>query len=244
MAKTSKTAGGETPREAVIAAFMALLADKPLKDIGLADIAEKAGLSLAALRQAFGSKFEILAAFVKDIDTAVLDGIDQDLKDQPVKEKLFDILMRRLDLLAPHKAAIATLSRAAQRDGALAVGLNRLAIRSHQWMLAAAGVETGGPGGALRAQGMAAVFARVVRAWLNDDDPALARTMKALDEGLARAGRAAQTLDTVERLTAPFRSLFCAPRSFCASRRSDERREPRPGSWRGDDFRDPHVTPV
>ncbi|CEJ14439.1 hypothetical protein BN1110_04770 [bacterium YEK0313] len=244
MAKTSKTTGAEPPREAVIAAFMALLAEKPLREIGLAEIAEKAGLSLAALRQAFGSKFEIIAAFVKDIDTAVLEGIDADLKDQPVKEKLFDLLMRRLDLLGPHKAAVAALARAARQDGALAMGLNRLAVRSHQWMLAAAGVETGGPGGALKAQGMAAIFARVVRVWLDDDDPALARTMKALDEGLARAGRAAQTLDTVERLTAPLRSLFCAPRSFCPSRGRDERRETRPGSWRGDDFRDPHVTPV
>ncbi|WP_204310683.1 hypothetical protein, partial [Escherichia coli] len=81
---------------------------------------------------------------------------------------------------------------AARRDAALAMGLNRLALRSHQWMLAAAGVETSGRGGALRAQGMAVMFARVLGVWLDDDDPALARTMKALDEGLARAGRAAR----------------------------------------------------
>ena len=128
----------------------------------------------------------------------------------------------------------------------MAVGMNRLALRSHQWMLAAAGVETSGRGGAQRAQGMAVMFARVLRVWLDDDDPALARTMKALDEGLVRAGRAARALGDVERLTAPFRSLLRAPRSFCSRRRSDDRdrSEPRPGSWRGDDFRDPNVTPV
>ncbi|QCI63708.1 TetR/AcrR family transcriptional regulator [Phreatobacter stygius] len=247
MAKASKPTSPQAPRDAIVAAYMALLAEKAPHDIGLAEIAEKAGVSLAVLRGEFGSKFDILAAFVKTVDTTVLEGIDQDLAEQPTKEKLFDILMRRLDVLAPHKAAIGNLARAARRDGGIAMGMNRLALRSHQWMLAAAGVETGGPGGALRAQGMAVMFARVMRVWLDDDDPALAKTMKALDEGLTRAGRAARALDDVERIAAPFKSLFCAPRSFCSRRRSDDReqgREPRPGSWRGDDFRDPNVTPV
>ncbi|MBN8938759.1 MAG: TetR/AcrR family transcriptional regulator [Rhizobiales bacterium] len=246
MAKASKSASSQPPRDAIVEAYMGLLADKPPREIGLAEIAEKAGLSLAALRGEFGSKFDILAAFVKSVDTAVLEGIDADLADQPTKEKLFDILMRRLDVLGPHKAAIGNLARAARRDAALAMGLNRLALRSHQWMLAAAGVETSGRGGALRAQGMAVMFARVLGVWLDDDDPALAKTMKALDEGLARAGRAARALHDVERLTAPFRSLFGAPKAFCSRRRSNDRdrSEPRPGSWRGDDFRDPNVTPV
>ncbi|MGL4287219.1 MAG: TetR family transcriptional regulator [Phreatobacter sp.] len=246
MAKASKPASSQPPRDAIVDAYMALLADKPPHEIGLAEIAERAGVSLAALRGEFGSKFDILAAFVKNVDTAVLEGIDADLADQPTKEKLFDILMRRLDVLGPHKAAIRNLARAIRSDAAMAMGMNRLALRSHQWMLAAAGVETSGRGGALRAQGMAVMFARVLRVWLDDDDPALARTMKALDEGLVRAGRAARALGDVERLTAPFRSLLRAPRSFCSRRRSDDRdrSEPRPGSWRGDDFRDPNVTPV
>ncbi len=45
----------------------------------------------------------ILAAYVADIDRAVLDGVDADLADQDTKERLFDVLMRRLDLLTPQK---------------------------------------------------------------------------------------------------------------------------------------------
>jgi AcrR family transcriptional regulator len=246
MAKASRSTPAQPPREAIVAAYMALLAEKRPDEIGLAEIAERAGVSLAGVRAEFGSRFDILAAFMKSVDTAVLEGVDPELKEEDTRERLFDILMRRLDVLAPHKAAIRSLAEAARRDGALAMGINRLARRSHQWMLAAAGVETSGPGGALRAQAMAVMFARVLRVWLDDDDPALARTMKAMDEGLARAARAARTLNDVERITAPFKSLLCAPFSLLRRRGDDwrHRHEPRSGSWRGDDFRDPNVTPA
>ena len=242
-----------SPRAAIIAAFMGLLAEKKPGEIGLNEIADRAGVSLAELRGQFGSWFDIVTAFVKSVDEEVLAGIDVSLADEPVKEKLFDILMRRLDVLAPHKAAIENLGKAAARDGGLALGLNRLAVRSHQWMLAAAGVETSGPGGRLRAQGMAAMFGQVVSVWVKDEDPGLAPTMKALDEGLIRAGRAVRVLNDIERLTSPLKTIACGLRGpgfrswrndRWGSRRDERDGEPVPRSWRGDDFRDPAVTPV
>ncbi len=252
MAKASRTSGtaSESPRHQIVAAFMALAAEKDIHDVTLAEVAERAGVTLGELRDTFGSRLEIIAAFVKSVDRAVLDGIDADLADQDTKEKLFDVLMRRLDVLAPHKAAIRNISKAAMRSPGLALALNRLAVRSHHWMLAAAGVEVTGPGGAIRAQGLAVAFGRVVKVWLDDEDPALAKTMRAMDEQLARAGRAAGVLRSVEQLTAPLRALFCAPALLCPGRRSrrerdteNSRRHPDEG-WRGDDLRDPRVTPV
>ena len=245
---TETTTATTGRREAVVAAFMALLAERDYEAVTLSDVATRSGVSLGDIRAMFDSRFAIVEAFVAGIDKAVLDGIDADLADQDTKEKLFDVLMRRLDLLAPHKAAIRNLSRAAMRDPGLALALNGVARRSQRWMLAAAGVEVPGAGGMIRAQGLAIAFAKVVRAWLEDEDPALARTMRVLDEELAKAGRAAKTLKSVEQLTAPLKSLLCAP--FGWRRRSSswgpdaEDREPSQRGWRGDDFRDPKVTPV
>lgn len=249
-ASTTSEMPPETPRDRIIAAFMALAAEKSVHDVTLADVAARAGVTLGELRDAFGSRLEIIAAFVKGVDRVVLDGIDADLAEQDTKEKLFDVLMRRLDVLGPHKAAIRNIGKAAMRDPGFAMALNRLAVRSHRWMLAAAGVEVAGAGGAIRAQGLASAFGRVVRVWLDDDDPALAKTMRALDEQLVRAGRAAGMLRNVEQLTAPLRALFCAPAMLCANRRTrrdrdgeSDRVHPDEG-WRGDDLRDPRVTPV
>lgn len=234
--------------DGIIDAFMALAAEQDFADIRLSDIAARAGVTLGELRDAFGSRLDILAAYMKRVDRAVLDGIDNSLKGEETKDKLFDVLMRRLDVLAPHKGAIRGLAKAARRDPGLAMALNRLAVRSQRWMLAAADIELTGPGGAVRAQGLAWAFGKVLAVWLDDDDPALARTMKALDEQLAKAGRAAGALKTFEQVTAPLRGLACLPLSLCRGRnrrsRDRDREEPQERGWRGDDLRDPQVTPV
>ena len=53
---------GKPERERIIAAFMALLAEKPIEQIGFAEIANRAGVSLSELRGLFGSTLAILAA--------------------------------------------------------------------------------------------------------------------------------------------------------------------------------------
>ena len=187
-------------RERIIDAFMALLAEKPFEQIGFAEIAKGAGVSLSDLRGAFGSTLAILAAYVKQLDRAVLAGDDADMTEEPPRERLFDVLMRRIELLAPHKAAVGSLMRSAVRNPGLAFALQGLALRSQQWMLTAADIGAAGPRGFVRAQGLALLFASVLRTWVNDDDPGLARTMAALDRALARGQRWSGLLDELCRI--------------------------------------------
>ncbi len=102
-------------RDKIIEALFALLAEQAFEDIGYADLAARAGVSLATLRREFGSKLPIVAAYVKAIDRKVLAGGDADMADEPPRERLFDVLMRRLEALAPDKAAIRSLMRSARR---------------------------------------------------------------------------------------------------------------------------------
>jgi AcrR family transcriptional regulator len=192
----------DSERDRIIEAFMALLAEKPIEQIGFAEIAAGAGVSLAELRNAFGSTTAILAAHMKEIDRAVLAGGDADMGEEPPRERLFDVLMRRIEALAPHKAAVRSLIRSASFNPGLALALNGLAVRSQQWMLAAADITASGPKGMVRAQGLALLFTSVLRTWVNDDDPGLARTMAALDRALARGQRLAGLLDDVCRIPA------------------------------------------
>ena len=184
-----------TNRDKAIAAFMALLAEHPFEQIGMAQIAEEADLSLADLRAEFASTLAILAAHIKEIDRQVLAGQDADMAEESPRERLFDVLMRRLEILDPHKEAVRTLMRSASRNPGLALALNGLAVRSQQWMLTAAGIGAAGPKGMLRAQGLALMFANVLRTWVDDDDEGHARTLAALDRELARGQRFAGLLD-------------------------------------------------
>src|SRR5215510_15107029 len=104
-------------RERIVDAFMALLAEKSFEEIGFAAIAKRAGVSLADLRGAFGSTLAILAALLKDLDRRVLAGSDADMAGEPPRERLFDVLMRRLEALEPHKESVIAGAFAAAQSG-------------------------------------------------------------------------------------------------------------------------------
>jgi AcrR family transcriptional regulator len=205
--RRSARAAAETPpsdaslRQRIIHAFMELLAERPIEQIGFTDIAARAGLSLADLRAEFSSTLAILAGHMKEIDRKVLAGGDADMAEEPARERLFDVLMRRLEAMKPHRDAIRSLMRSARRDPPLALALNGLAVRSQQWMLAAADISASGPRGMLRAQGLALLFARVLRTFVRDEDEGLARTMASLDRELGRGQRYAEMLDGACRLS-------------------------------------------
>ena len=180
---------GTSDRDKATDALMALLAEHPIEEIGLAEVAGRAGLKLSQLRAEFGSVLSIYAAHIKDIDQRVLAGGEADMAEEPPRERLFDVLMRRVEALAPYKEAVRSVMHSARRNPGLALALNAMAVRSQSWMLEAAGIGAHGPRGALRAQGAALLFARVLSVWVDDEEEGLDRTMAALDRGLASAER-------------------------------------------------------
>ena len=193
-------------RDKIVEAFMALLAERRYDDIGFGDIATRAGVPLHRCRAEFDSPIAILAAQMREIDQKVLAADDADMAQESPRERLFDVLMRRFEALGPHKAAVRSLTRSARCNPLLALALNGLAARSQGWMLSAAGIDSSGLRGAMRAQGLACLYADAMRTWLDDEDPGLARTMAALDRSLARGARWSRGLDDVCRLaTAPCR---------------------------------------
>ena len=180
----------QTDREKIITAFLVLLEDKSFAAIGFNEVAQRSGLSLTQVRAEFASTLAILAAYVKATDRAVLAQDMADMSEEPARERLFDVLMRRLEVLAERRDAVRSLLRSSRSNPPLALALNRFAVRSQQWMLTAAGINASGPQGMVRAQGLALLFASVLRTWVDDDDPGQARTMAALDRALGRGQRA------------------------------------------------------
>ena len=78
-------------------------------------------------------------------------------------------------------------------------------------MLTAADIDAAGPRGMIRAQGLAMLFASVLRTWVDDEDEGVARTLAALDRALARGQRWSSMLDDLCRFS---------PRRFMRRRRS------------------------
>ncbi len=145
---------------------------------------------------------------MKEIDRQVLEATASGAADDSPKDRLFDVLMRRLEALEFHKPAIRSLMRSAMCNPGLALALNRLGVRSMRWMLTAAGINISGTKGVMRAQGLALIFAQVLRVWTNDDEPVLDRTMAELDRALTRGQSWSRLLDDLCALAPP----RCPPR--------------------------------
>ena len=187
-------------RNAILDALLALAAERRWEAISLDDLAVRAGVSLAQLRSAYNGRLAIIADFARRTDQAVLAGIDPDMAGEPARERLFDVLFARLEALAPNREAIRGFGKTARRDPLLAMQLNRIVAVSMSWMLTGAGISATGPGGLFRAQGLALVWARVLRTWFDDDDPGLARTMAELDRRLREGERIILGLERLARL--------------------------------------------
>jgi AcrR family transcriptional regulator len=194
-------------RQAIIDALMDLASRRSWNSIEIKDIAQAANVSLAEFRDLFPSKGAVLGALSRQIDKQVLEGTTDDLAGEPARERIFDVLMRRFDALAPYREALRRISADLRYDPASLAALNQVALNSQRFMLAAAGISTEGPLGALKLQGAVLVYANTMRTWLDDDDPTLARTMARLDRELRRGERILEQAEDVRRFTAPFRAL-------------------------------------
>lgn len=177
-------------KDRIIASTLKLAAGRPWREITLAEIAEDAKTNLVELRREFPSKGAILAAFMRKVDDAVLARCAKPSQD-PARDRLFEVVMCRFEVLEPYKAGLRSIAAARPMD----LELMKKAFASQAWMLHAAGITTDGPLGPVRVAGLGTLYASVLDTWLGDDDPGLARTMAALDRRLKRGEQAMSTLD-------------------------------------------------
>ena len=222
--QTEAAAPSTDPRKQVVDALMRLAASRSWSQIELGDIATEAGISLSALRGLFPSKLAMLGGLTRIVDDAVLAGMSDDLAGESVREQMFDLVMRRLDALAPYKEALRRIVPVIRRDPLTLAALNRGAVNSWRYMLASIGVATEDALGSLRVQGAVLLMARVSEVWLDDHEPEMSKTMARLDRELKIAGGIMARVEDVHRLTAPLRGLA---RALCSGKRPRVRRRER-----------------
>ncbi len=239
-------ADGKDAKTAIVDAMMGLAETRRFEDIAIRDIAAAAGVSLADFRDAFPSKGAVLASYSRRIDRTVLSVPLGELAASPARDRLFDVLMRRFDAMAPYRTALREISGWIRRDPAALIELNRLTVNSMRFMMEAAEIDTDGPSGALKLQGLALAWARVFAIWLDDTPPDFARTMAALDRELTRGERMVSGVDRLGQFVAPLRSFGEAVMRRRRGSRRDARVERRDGADAGSGvtFPAPHAAIV
>ena len=182
-------------RDRIIDAAMELAGEARWSTLTLTAIAGRARVSLAELRAEFTGRRAILAAFLARIDREMLAEPENGGGDDAVRDRLFDLVMRRLDALGPYKPALRNiLADLGARPPAALAGLGRV-MRTQRWVLDAAGAAAPGPRGRLKTCGLTAIYLNTLAVWLGEDDPGLPRTMARLDRLLRRGERALERAD-------------------------------------------------
>jgi AcrR family transcriptional regulator len=185
------------PAARIIDATLELVAGRGWRHVSLADIASAAGLSLAELYSRYPSKTAIVAAFMARVDEQSLAGRADG--GGTVRDRLFDLIMRRLDALAPHKPAVKSMLEAGPGEALTALCLAPRFLNSMRWLAEAAGVGTSGLLGMLRVKSIAAIYLATLRTWLQDDGADNGKTMAFLDRALRRAEMMARSIPGAER---------------------------------------------
>nr|WP_294507843.1 TetR family transcriptional regulator [uncultured Rhodopila sp.] len=177
---------------ALIAAAFRIAGEDGWHKANAAAAARAAGLSLQEARARFPSRASILLRFGRLADQTAL----QDAPTEgSVRDKLFDLLMRRFDLFQAHRDGVRAILRSLPVDPPMALLLGCATRASMRWMLQAAGVEATGLKGAIQVRGLFGVWLLAVRAWEKDDSEDLSGTMAAVDSGLQRAENLAAWLN-------------------------------------------------
>jgi AcrR family transcriptional regulator len=181
---------------ALIASAFRVAADKGWPRVTVVEAARAAALPLPRARDRFPSREAILLRWGRHADQ---EALAEPPSEGPVRDRLFDLLMRRIDAMQAHRAGLIMLLVALPAEPPTALLLSCATHRSMRWMLDAAGCRTDGLRGELAVRGLTAVWLWTVRAWERDDSPDLSATMAALDSGLRRAEQAASWLNWGEQ---------------------------------------------
>lgn len=169
----------------IIAAAFDLAAERGWRRLALADIAERADMPLAEVVDHFETKTAILDAYIRQIDRQMLEGGSE--AGETTRDRLFDVVMRRFEAMAPHRRALAVILRESGDDPWALICGGRRFLKSMALTLETAGLSSAGLAGLARIEGLSAVYLYAFKAFLDDDSADLSRTMAALDKALRRA---------------------------------------------------------
>ncbi len=181
-----KTSKPRDPEKRIVEAAMNLAAERGWRSLSLAEIGEAAGIDLDQLFEAAPSKQAVLDLLGRRIDAEVLSEGRLDETEGSPRDRLFDVLMRRFDAMAPYREGIGEVVHDLGRSPLDGMAELPALARSMAWMLEAAGIDSTGPRGLLRTKVLSGIYLASLRVWLKDDTADFSKTMAALDSYLRR----------------------------------------------------------
>lgn len=172
-------------RRDVARAVLAVASNSVWREVTIVRLAEAMGSPVSDLYPL--TLWEAVDCAEEAFDRAIGDGVANLEPQQSVRDRLFDLIMRRFEAMEPHRAAVLAMEQGVDRDPALMASAHQRNVRTARWVLALAGLEADGMTGQARAQGLGVIVGQARAAWRGDTAGDFARTMASLDKNLRRA---------------------------------------------------------
>ncbi len=154
-------------------------------------LARGSGRPLAEVYEEFPTRTAVLAALGRRLDRAMLAIDPAELDGMTVRERLFELIMRRLEAMAPYREGLRRIARESRGEPALLLQSLCNLERFAGWLAEGAGIRRRGLLAVAAVPALICVYVRAFNVWLADDSPDLARTLAALDRDLDRLERLA-----------------------------------------------------
>jgi AcrR family transcriptional regulator len=170
----------------LLATAVDLIAEEGWSRLSLVAVARRAGVEPQAVYREVRSKGALLGALSRRLDEAMLEIEAAELAGLPPRDRVFELMMRRLEALAPFRPGLERLARDARRDPCLLLATACRLDRSLAWLQDAAGLRNSGVRARLGRRALGAAYLQALRVWREDSAADLGKTMVELDKQLRR----------------------------------------------------------
>lgn len=170
----------------LLALSFEIIADSGWAGFSFDQLADRAETTLAEIRKSFQSRAALLDELSLRLDEAMLTVDSEDLADLPMRDRVFELIMSRLEAMASFRSGLLRMVQDARRDPELVLMSACRLDRSMTWLQEAAGFGSNGLRQKLQRHLLTAVYLKTLKAWSDDDSSDLAKTMASLDKDLRR----------------------------------------------------------
>jgi len=187
----------------LVALALALVAEHGWRRFSFAELARCAGTDLAVVYAELPDRPAILRVLGRRLDAEML-AIDMaELDGLTPRERLFELVMRRLDAMAPFKPGLRAIGREAPCNPGLLVAACCNVDRLGRRLVDAAGIAGDRLHEAIARRAIGVIYLRAFRVWLADETPDMARTLAELDRRLQQAETTARWAERLRPRSRP-----------------------------------------
>ena len=170
----------------VIQSALALAEMHNWADVTFHQIVRHCDCNEADIRAIFDDNDAIISAYGREVDLRVEEAFaNLSQSGESEKDRLFDVLMERFDILNENREAVISIVNAVTLDPRQSILSPPSVFKSMTRMVGIANIKSEGVRETLKITALTALYIKILRDWVNDDSTDMAPTMASLDKALS-----------------------------------------------------------